>query len=144
MVLFYAIVAIGLLFAVIVAIKRWLPFDVCAICTSVSTVWVMLLALYHLGAIVDATVIAILMGLSSLGIYYAVERRVPERLLLFRLPFLLSLVVIAYTLILMTVPVMVLGVLGLLWFGFAVIYVSRRNVRYSVVVKRLIDCCSGW
>src|SRR3989344_3178232 len=74
--------------------KKWFKKEFCVICAAVSLTWITLLILSWLEIFNDKTIIALLMGMSILGIFYLVENKVKERLTLFRLPFLLSLILI--------------------------------------------------
>lgn len=143
-VVFYALFAITLLFGVMLVARRWVPFRICAICLSVSLVWISLLVLYRLGVVQDMAMIALLMGQSILGVYYLVEKHVPKKLTLFRLPFLLSLTIVAYMLITWSLPVWAIVFNVVVWAGLAVIYAYRNNSKLSVSVNSLIECCSRW
>lgn len=140
----YVFLAIATVFAVMLVLKRWLPFRMCAICISVSLSWISLLILYRVGVIQDAIILALLMGQSSLGVYYLIEKYAPKELTIFRLPFLLSLTLIAYMLISWTVPVWAILFNALVWLLLIGLYAYRRSPKLSAGINSLIDCCSKW
>lgn len=50
-----------------------LPFNLCAICVAVSVTWVIMLALLFGGLAVSTESVAILMGMSTVGLMYKME-----------------------------------------------------------------------
>jgi len=133
------------LFGVLVAAKQLLKnVKYCAICLAVSVTWVGLLVLLWFGVFNNSVLVALLMGQSSLGLYYLIEKRSPERFLVFRLPLLISLTWLAYSVVNQTLffdaLLMVVGA----WLVFGVLYVYRTNPKFQTKVKAVIDCCSDW
>lgn len=59
--------------------KRSVPFNICAICISVSLTWLILLAMWFYGSGVSLVSIGILMGMSITGIMYKSENFYKER-----------------------------------------------------------------
>lgn len=116
----------------------------CVICASVFVTWLSLLALLWLGIFEDSLIVALLIGESTVGIYYLVEARVRETLKIFRLPFLLSLILGAYSLITRSlVSSAILLVLGL-WMLFTTIYLYRNHEGMNTLIKKLVECCKRW
>ena len=135
---------ITLLFFVILSLKNILNLKkACAICLSVTLTWIVLLTLYFLEVFNDKIIIAILMGHTSLGIYYVLEKRVKKRLLLFRLPLLLTFIFIIYS-ILESFSFNSLIFLMVLWLIFSLIYLFRSNSGFSKFANKLIECCKKW
>ncbi len=137
---------IVLLFVLLLVLKRFLQRlpKICAICLAVSLSWIILLVLRQAGYVTDDLVLGILMGQSSLGIYYLLERKVSEKLLVFRLPTLLTLTLIVFTVVsknwYLDAWLLVLAV----WFIIGTLYIYRNNKWAKSKVKSLIECCSNW
>src|SRR3989344_8598074 len=111
----------------------------CSICLSITLTWLILLVLYFNGLFADKIIIAILMGHTSLGIYYILEKRVRKDLLIFRLPYLLTSISLIYF-ILDGFVISTLYVLFGLWLLFILIYLFKFNE----LAKKLIECCRKW
>ncbi len=117
----------------------------CAICASISMAWIILLALLWLGIFNDKIIIAILIGMTITGLYYLVEKSVKEDILIFRLPFLLSLISLAYyTLQPDSKMVDSLIFLAIIWVLLILVYLYRKNPSINSYVKRLVECCKRW
>ncbi|HLD03615.1 MAG TPA: hypothetical protein VJC17_02470 [Candidatus Dojkabacteria bacterium] len=144
--LFWVLLTISVLFFVLLGIKALTKLQICAICLSVSLAWILLLILYWLGYFQETTLLALLMGQSILGIYYLIESKVKKDLLLFRLPFLLTLTFIFYSLINKSISQFSEAVifLILIWFGFFIIYIFKSDLRLQKFMKQIIDCCKRW
>jgi len=134
------LLGISVLFFVFLGVKKVMKSkNLCVICTTITTSWIILLALYLLEIFIDTTILAILMGHTSLGVYYILERRVKERLLIFRLPYILTSITIIY---------FVLGGFLLdafyfifaLWGLFLIIYLLRNNK----LAGEILECCKKW
>src|SRR3989304_9072472 len=92
--LFLTLAGITILFFLFL-IMRNLSKKICAICLAVSLSWIILLTFYFWGYFLDKTIIAILMGMSVLGLFYMFY----EELSVFKLPFILTLVFIVYSIL---------------------------------------------
>lgn len=136
-----SIVALYVMGLVAQSIARW---RFCALCVSVSATWLWLLVAYLLGRADDKLLIGILMGGSVVGIMYMLERRLPERFSLFRLPYLVSMVALVYAVVGGSVVASVLGALVVLWAVALVVYVFRTNDRVARIAQRIIACCKNW
>ena len=143
--LFIAFAAIVSLFASLLVLKGLIRKDFCVICASVSVTWLGLLVLYWLGSFKESLLIALLMGQSVVGGYYLLEKRVPERFLAFRLPFLLSATFGAYLLVAgaseFLYPFLFLLAL---WLAFGALFLSRANKKAGEIFGRLLACCKKW
>lgn len=118
---------------------------ICSICFAVSLTWIILLFLFYAGKFLDKTILAILIGQSSLGIFYLWERTTKDKTKVFRLPLLLSLVLFAYTLIegfLYSMNVLIF--LGILWVLFFGIYIYGSESKAGGIVRKLVECCKKW
>lgn len=141
-----ALASVTLLFMVFLVFREFLgrlKEIFCVICASVFVTWLGLLALYKLGRFQNTILLAILIGESTLGIYYLADSGL--RLGVFRLPFLLSLILAGYSLVEM--PSDILGsmaLLILLWVIFGIIFVFRKSKRMLALVKRIVECCRNW
>lgn len=140
-----AVAGILLLFVLLLAFKNYAKkLTLCAICTSVSLAWISLLGASLLGYFHDKVIIAILMGQSSLGLYYLYEKHVSQRLLIFRLPLLLTLITASYTAVQQSLPLDALSLVGLAWAGLGLLYLYREVPAVQNKAKAVIECCSNW
>ena len=117
-------------------------FKVCAICAAVSATWLSLLGLYLLGKFEDKIIIAILAGQSVVGIYYFLEKKVSEKLLVFRLPFLLTLTAVIY--LIFSGIKYVIGLTLLLifiWIVMAFLFIYSSNPKLNALVNKIVECC---
>ncbi len=146
--LFYILIAITILFFVMLIIKQFLPDKLsaktCAICFSVSMTWIILLLFYYLKYFDNQLIIALLMGMTLLGIYYIFESKVKKELTLFRLPFLLSLILAGYFLLTFSSIVKEIFFLALVWLFFFIVYIYRNNNQLKKAVNKIVECCKRW
>src|SRR3989344_4434368 len=98
-VLLLTVMGITALFFLLLMFKALIKKEFCVLCGAVSVTWMVLLILHWQNLFRDATIIALLLGMSMLGAFYGVEKKVPKKIRLFRLPFLLSLLVSGYSLL---------------------------------------------
>ena len=120
-------------------VKSAVPFRVCQVCVAVAVSWMVLGAFSLAGEFRDPVLLALLVGQSIVGVYYALEKRARKSLLIFRLPFLLTVTVLVYSLVR---PVETVGflVLGLIWTTFLILAIVRSQVG-TRVIHRFTDCC---
>ncbi len=144
MILFSIFATIVILFVSLLGLKKHLPFKLCAICVSISLTWVSLLVLYRLSVFNDPVILALLMGGSVVGIYYAVEKRVPTELTVFRLPFLLSSLLIAYMIITLIINLPAISLIATVWIVMIFAYAYRNKAGVNQIVKNVIQCCAKW
>ena len=135
------LIGITLLFFILLFVKSLLENKkkFCVICLSVTLIWIILLTLYFLNIFTDKIVIVILMGHTSLGLYHIWEKKVKKKFLLFRLPYLLTSILIIYYIINGFAINSLYFILGL-WVLFFVIYLFK-NKRFAT---KLIECCRKW
>ena len=120
-------------------IMRNLSKKICAICLAVSLSWIILLTFYFWGYFLDKTIIAILMGMSVLGLFYMFY----EELSVFKLPFILTLIFIIYS-VLESFSINSLYLLIILWIFFFIVYIFRKNPSLKSKINKLIECCRNW
>lgn len=138
--LVWILTGITALFFLLLALKS--IFNVkkaCVICLSVTLTWITLLILYFLNLFPDKIIIAILMGHTSLGLYYILEKKVKKRFLLFRLPYLLTSILVVYYILNGFAINNLYFILGL-WTLFFAIYLFKNNK----IAKKIIECCKKW
>src|SRR3989338_1605741 len=89
------------IFFISLLIKSFLPLknqkNFCAICIAVSLTWLIFLIASWLNIFSNRIILAILMGQSSLAIFYILDKK--QALQFFKLPLLLTLIIIPYALI---------------------------------------------
>jgi len=132
-------------FVVLLLLKQVSGYRFCVLCVSVSGTWLALLALRWLGMFDDPVLLALLMGQTAVGLYFFIEGRVREDLLVFRLPFLLTLTVLCYFAITLD-PATVTAVLAVAatWIGAFVLYARRDAAKLRGLVRQVIECCKDW
>ncbi len=141
----YILAGIIVLFFVFLIIKGFFKKDFCAICAAVSITWLYLLVLYWFGAFENRVIIALLMGQSILGVYYIAEEKVKEELKIFRLPFLLTLITVGYSLLVLDNDIIkIVALLLVMWLIFILLYSYRNNKKMKSFVKKIVECCKRW
>ena len=126
-------------------LKNHLRKEFCTICAAVSLTWVSLLILYWFNIFEDVIILALLIGESTVGVFYLVEANVRKEWTVFRLPFLLTLIVAGYSLV--SVPndwIKSSTLLGVLWLLFVMGYFYKENPSLSSAVKKIVECCKRW
>lgn len=117
----------------------------CVLCASVSGTWILYLMLYGWGLFEHLLLIAVLTGGTVVGLYYGVEQRTPEAMHVFRLPFFLTLLLIAYALLGAAEQIgTAVSMLALLWLVFIGIYLYQHNPKVHRLANHLIECCRNW
>jgi len=123
--IFLPLASITVLFIVLLGVKELLSGklkeEFCVMCCTVFLTWATLLGLYWKGVFQNQLILALLIGESTLGIFYLIDRKLPK-MRLFKLPILLTLIVAGYSLL--SIPddlTKVLCLLGILWVLFIVI-----------------------
>lgn len=137
---------ITILFFILLIIKKFLSNKLkknfCVLCGAVVLTWIGLLVLYFLGIFQNKIILALLIGESTLGIFYLVEKKVKEKLKIFRLPFLLTLILLAYLLLEIPKDIIIDAIfLIVIWVAFILIYLFQSNGKIKKIGRRLIECC---
>ena len=136
----WILVGIIALFFILLILKN--IFNVkkaCTICLSVTLTWIALLVLYFLKIFNDGIIIAILMGQTSLGIFYMLQ----DKLGVFKLPWLLTSILTIYFILNGFVISSLYFILGL-WISFLFIYLFKTNRNISKLAKKIVECCRKW
>ncbi len=138
---------IGLFFLILI-FREFLPKKtkegICSICLAFSLTWIILLVLFYQGLFNNLLLIGIMIGMTLLGIFYTFEKKARKELLVFRLPFILTLLLIGYY-ILTLENLIQEGVIALVvWILFGLIYFYRSNGKVGKVMKKIVECCKNW
>ena len=144
---FYFILGgISILFFILLEIKEFFSQELkkkfCVICISISLSWIFLLILDFYNLFSDKILIGILMGHTSLGMFYLFESFSKKELKIFRLPLLLTSISMIYF-ILEGFNKNSFFVLIALWMIFVVIS-TFKNSKSRSFVNKLIECCRNW
>jgi len=140
----WVLIGITALFFMFLALKNIFNLKkICVICASITLVWVLLLTLYFLNIFADKIIIAILMGQTSLGIFYLWEKKVKKKTKIFGLPLLLTFIFTIYS-ILESFNFNSLIFMIVLWFFFFIVYLFRTNKKLKTFSTKLIECCKKW
>lgn len=144
MTLLLVLPATAALFYATVFLKSRSNVKWCAICLAVSLTWVGLLVARETEWFTNDVLLALLMGESVVGGYYLLDREVKKELLIFRLPALLTLTLVAYVMVTKTMHLPTLLFIGVIWTIHTSLYVYRQNPRVKTKMDHLIACCSRW
>ena len=143
--LFFILVGITSLFFLILWAKSLSNKIFCVICGAITLTWITLLILYWKGMFSDTAIIAILIGESSLAVYYLFDAKAKEEWKFFRLPLLLSLITFSYFLITFSKIIQSLFFLAGLWIVFLIIYTFRyKSVVVESFMGSVMRCCRKW
>jgi len=142
----FVLLSITGLFALFLVAKNSVARNLkyCTICLAVGVTWILLLLLEQLDQFDNQLVVGILMGQSSLGVYYLLEKRVSKNLLIFRLPVLLTLTLLVYTVISQVFSLDAWLVTSGVWLVATIFYIYRTHPTIKGKVEALIECCSDW
>ena len=136
------------LFFIFLLFKKVLKKEFCVLCAAVSLTWISLLFIYYGGLFQDKVIIAILMGQTSMGIFYLLEKKVSKEITIFRLPFLLALTLSLYALISWATAfkeiISSLFLLISIWAIFIGIFLFRNNKWFGKLITKLVECCKRW
>ncbi len=145
--MFYILISIIFFFFLFLFAKKYFGrFEkrFCVICASVSLTWIFFLMLQFTGFFSDKIILGLLIGSSITGIYYSLERIVKEKLKIFRLPFLLTLLTTGYFLLSLEFETRSILLLLFAWIIFIFSYIYRNNYRFKFFAKKVLECCKNW
>ncbi len=134
----YALISIFSLFFLLLPFRKYF----CVLCASSFLTWVWLLIAYHLGFHNDVVLTALLMGMSLLGLFYLWEKKY-AKYGLFKLPMLLTLLLIGYSLFLENVLFELLFIV-VIWLIFITIFIYRNNPVFKSKIDKIVECCKKW
>lgn len=141
--LYTTLLGITILFFVLLGVKELFSKKIkkrfCIVCLAVSLTWIALLGLHFLGLFQDKILIAILIGQSSLGLFYVLY----DKLNVFKLVFLLTLTSGIYF-VFEGLVFRALYFLLILWVLFFVFYLFKRNKNLGIFANKIVECCRKW
>ena len=140
----YGVIGLFVLILIVKAFLGKVGEKVCAICLSFSLTWIFLLVMYYLGRFENPLLIGLMMGLTIFGLFYAWERNVKKQATIFRLPLLLTLVLIGYYLLTFENLIKEAVLLAVLWVLFGVFYFYRNNRNLKGFIDKIVECCKKW
>jgi hypothetical protein len=139
------VAAIVAAFVILLPLKQVSGYRFCVLCVSISGVWLTLLTLHWLEIFDNPVLLALLMGQTVVGLNYLVERRISEDLLIFRLPFVLTLTVLFYFAITLDPTVATAGLaVAATWIAALLLYARRDAGKLKGIARQIIECCKDW
>jgi len=146
--LFFVVLGISFLFFIFLEIKELVSKnskkEFCVVCVSIFLTWILLLILNSLDLFQNKIIIAILIGESTLGLFYLINKKF-KSMEIFKLPLILTLIVLGYTLLEgFTYSNEVLIFLGILWLFFGFIFFFRKNITFRKFANKLVECCRNF
>jgi len=146
--LFLVVLGISALFFIFLGIKELISKnskkEFCVICASVFLTWVLLLILNSLNSFQNKILIAILIGESTLGLFYLINKKF-KSMEIFKLPLILTLIVFGYTLLEgFSYGNEFLIFMGVLWLFFGFIFFFRKNMTFRKFANKLVECCRNF
>jgi len=113
---------------------------ICAVCASIFLTWLILLVLFYLGYFQNLLILALLIGATVSGIFNLLK----EKLNIFKLPFILTLLTIAYFLLSKQIDFYLLIFNLILWILFGLIFLISKQQNLTSIIKKLTECCKNW
>jgi len=138
------LISISLLFFLLLGVKRIVGLRFCVMCLSVGITWFTMLILYRMGEPINSSLLALLIGMSITGVYYLVEKNTSEKMHLFRVPFIVSLIYAGYYIINLSFSFNALLILLIIWLIFGVIFIAKDKKGARSFVENIIACCRDW
>ncbi|MEX0918897.1 MAG: hypothetical protein WDZ85_02960 [Candidatus Paceibacterota bacterium] len=139
-----SLIGITILFVIFIALRSVFSLKVCALCGAVSVAWLTLIVFFYAGDEINPVLIGLLMGGSIVGGMYLLEQKLPAKYQLFKLPYFLTLVSVAYFILTKKIITEAVFVLLLVWFSFSLIYLGGRAEKLKFVGRKIIECCKNW
>src|SRR3989344_850699 len=140
----YSIIGLFVLILIVKAFLGKIGEKICAICLSFSLTWIFLLVMYYFDRFENLSLIGLLMGLTVLGSFYTWERNVKKQSTIFRLPLLLTLVLVGYYLLTFENLIKEAILLAILWVLFGIFYFYRNNRNLKGFIDKIVECCKKW
>lgn len=133
------------LFFILLFLKAVTKKNFCVICSSFAITWVGLLFMLLNGMFNNKVLLGIFMGQTSVGLYYFLEIKLKEKFHIFRLPFLLSLTLLIYSILDFSSEIIpALNITLASWVFFISIFAYRKSPGAKKLAKKIIECCKGW
>lgn len=131
------------LFILSLLVKKILRIGFCPLCQSVFLTWATGIILYYKGLTEAKTILALLIGGSSVGIYYFLQAKIENsNFKVFLFPLFLTLLTGGYFL-LEKITFEPLLILAGVWIFFFVIYLARKE-KFKTIFNSLLECCKRW
>jgi len=140
----YGVIGLFVLILIVKALLGKIGEKLCAICLSFSLTWIFLLVMYYLDRFENLLLIGLMMGLTILGLFYTWERNVKKQATIFRLPLLLTLVLVGYYLLTFENLIREASLLAVLWVLFGIFYLYRNNRNLKGFIDKIVECCKKW
>ncbi len=139
------VLAISGLFFMFLVLKEATRRSWCVLCASIAATWIAALILFWKGLFQDTFLLGLMMGQSITGVYYLTDRwKGGTGAGVFRLPFMLTLIVLFAGLVKGKEVVGGALVAGVAWTVMLLIFVLRKNGIVKHVAKKIIQCCKNW
>lgn len=127
-------------------VNKVLPFQVCPICAGVSGTWLWMLTASLLGYQIDLVVVAMLLGGSTVGIAYQLEKKLPagKSPLLWKTLFIPTGFIAAYSLVasqwvILAASLVVAGAIA--WAFLKSSGPEQLNTKVEELKKKMENCC---
>jgi hypothetical protein len=140
----FVLIGIVVLFALFIVLRSIFSLKVCALCGAVSLTWIVLLVLLYLDYEINPVLTGLLMGGSIVGVLYLLEEKLSEKYQIFKLPFFLTLISLAYFIIMQTIFVNTVSVILSIWLLAVFIHAGRQTKSLKVLGRKIIECCKNW
>ena len=115
----------------------------CTICLAISLTWLIFLIASWLNIFSNKIILAILMGQSSLAIFYILDKK--PRLQFFKLPLLLVLIIIPYALISGDIKEVLPSALLIASLSIVFLFIfSIKSKALGPFIKKVVECCKRW
>lgn len=141
----YAVLVIVVFFVIGMLLRQYLK-SLCAICFAVSATWIIGLVFSLIpgaSGLVEPLALGILMGGSVVGGLYYLGPRIRKELHIFKLPYVVTTFLMAYSVIEQSVDIeSVIGVV-VIWLIFFALYLLRNKSARDWFTK-IVACCRDW
>lgn len=140
-------ITIGLIvffFILFLVAKKIVPGIACVLCIAVSATWSTLIVMAFVYHQPVRILIALLLAQSSVGVMYAVQKRIPRALLLFRLAYICSAIVFVGVVAGVPIGDVAPKILVILWVASTILFLFRENRMFHSLVQKIIACCKDW
>ena len=143
--MFWLLILIVAIFFLTLGFKRVFS-NLCAICLAVFFTWLIGLILFFWDQNfieIDSLALALLMGGSAVGFMYYLSGALPEKFLVFRLPYLLTAFTLFYFILNLTFDFSTVALLIIFWVIFGLVFLFRNKIT-GEWFKKIIECCKNW
>jgi hypothetical protein len=133
-----------IIFLAVISIKFLSKIKLCALCSAVSLTWVSLTILFYLGFPINPIIIALLIGGTAAGLTNKISTMVPDRYLIFKLPFYLIFIFGAFLLTTKKFIQSSFWIVLVLLIISILIYWHRNSKNMLNIFNKIINCCKNW